>query len=177
MFGAPFFCPGSIAILLSPVPSLLVSFTETTHTHRTDNLNEFANFLYSFSLSLRLFNHDTVVDLWVITFSLRRTEYHFSSDVCVWGWLLCATGLRTSAASLKLCQFLRVLGKEKMFASSGILPACPSFSTWAVAVWGHSSGQVQSLSAGLVFLSLSGAHTYPVYIYIYMHTTTVYEYL
>lgn len=41
--------------------------------------------LCSFSVLLHLFNHHTVEDLQVITFSLCRTEYHFFLDAYVCG--------------------------------------------------------------------------------------------
>lgn len=45
------------------------------------------------------------------TFSCCRTE-HFSVLLSnVWGWWFCAAGLKISAASRKLCQPLRMLGK------------------------------------------------------------------
>lgn len=103
------------------------------HTQRmtvTQSHWTFAEFvlLYSFSVSLRLFNHHTIENLRVITFSLCRTEYNFFLDMCGSG----SSVLLVSESQQHLESFVGCLEK-KMLASSGILPACPSSSTWAAA--------------------------------------------
>lgn len=88
---APFYahtilhCPAFVAVTLSFVLSFPVSVTYTYIEWQLHSHNEhlpISSFFYSFHVSLHLFNHGTVEDLRVITFSLCRTEYHFFLDVC-----------------------------------------------------------------------------------------------
>lgn len=100
--------------------AIILSLTEThTHIgkkerqlHRPVEILPVSSFLYLIHFSLRRSNHRTGADLRVITFSLRRTAEPFFLDVCGGG----ASALLVSAIAaepLKLCEFLRVLGKKR----------------------------------------------------------------
>lgn len=121
------FCTVFLSLLLKHTQRMTV-----TQSHWT-----FAEFILLYSFTFTLFNHHTIENLRVITFSLCRTEYHFFLDMCGSG----GSVLLVSASRQHLESFVGCLEK-KMLASSGILPACPSSSTWAAAAWGHRSGHV-----------------------------------